>query len=162
MFQESIFQWSNSPTSKELSSVEGRTEMFTEKEVAYLRSQPLARLATVSLDAQPDVVPVGFEFDGEYFYIGGYDVTRTRKYKNVEQGSTHVALVVDDLVSVDPWNPRGIRAYGIAELVEREGYAGEGIYLRIEPRVSWSWNIEPASEDGFSVNKVIHERVAGR
>jgi hypothetical protein len=27
--------------------------MFTEKEIAYLKSQPLARIATVSLDAQP-------------------------------------------------------------------------------------------------------------
>ena len=44
---------------------------FTEDEVAYLKSQPLARLATVDADGQPDVVPVGFEFDGTYFYVGG-------------------------------------------------------------------------------------------
>jgi pyridoxamine 5'-phosphate oxidase family protein len=37
---------------------------FTEEEIAYLRSQPLARLATLDRDGQPDVVPVGFEFDG--------------------------------------------------------------------------------------------------
>jgi hypothetical protein len=40
--------------------------MFTEKEIAYLQSQPLARLATVSVDLQPDAVPVGFEFDGQW------------------------------------------------------------------------------------------------
>jgi Pyridoxamine 5'-phosphate oxidase len=29
---------------------------FSDEEVAYLRSQPLARLATVNKDGQPDVV----------------------------------------------------------------------------------------------------------
>ncbi len=134
--------------------------MFTEKEIAYLKSQPLARIATVSLDAQPDVAPVGFEFDGRYFYVGGHHFTRTRKYRNVQRASTKVALVVDDLVSVNPWSPRGIRIYGTAEIVERAGHVGPGMYLRITPTVSWSWNIEPAVEAGFPVNKSVHE--AGR
>jgi pyridoxamine 5'-phosphate oxidase family protein len=51
---------------------------FTEDEVAYLKSQPLARLATVDADGQPDVVPVGFEFDGTYLYVGGRAPERTR------------------------------------------------------------------------------------
>jgi pyridoxamine 5'-phosphate oxidase family protein len=131
--------------------------MFTEQESAYLKSQPLARIATVSLDAQPDVAPVGFEFDGRYVYVGGHTLTETRKYKNVQHGSTKVALVVDDLVSVNPWNPRGIRIYGIAEPVEHKGRFGPGVYLRIKPRVSWSWNIEPASEGGFAVHKIVHK-----
>ena len=37
---------------------------FTDEESAYLRSQRLARIATVAPDGQPDVVPVGYEFDG--------------------------------------------------------------------------------------------------
>lgn len=40
---------------------------FPTEEIAYLRSQPLARLATHSPEGQPDVVPVAFEFDGEFF-----------------------------------------------------------------------------------------------
>jgi pyridoxamine 5'-phosphate oxidase family protein len=40
---------------------------FTDQEVAYLRSQPVARVATVSADGQPDVVPLAFEFDGTLF-----------------------------------------------------------------------------------------------
>ena len=44
---------------------------FTEDEAAYLKSQPLARVATVDPDGQPDVTPVSFEFDGTYFYVGG-------------------------------------------------------------------------------------------
>jgi pyridoxamine 5'-phosphate oxidase family protein len=35
--------------------------VFTEEEVTYLRSQRLARLATVAPGGQPDVAPVGFE-----------------------------------------------------------------------------------------------------
>ena len=33
---------------------------FTEKEIEYLRGQPLGRLATVGRDGSPHVVPVGF------------------------------------------------------------------------------------------------------
>ena len=88
---------------------------FTEDEVAYLNSQPLARLATVDADGQPDVVPVGFEFDGTYLHVGGRAPERTRKFLNVKAGQVKVALVVDDLVSTDPWTPRFLRVYGTAE-----------------------------------------------
>src|SRR5688572_6050367 len=100
--------------------------MFTEKEIAYLKSQRLARIATVAPDGQPDAAPVGFEFDGTTFYVGGYNVTNTRKYKNVLSGQQKIALVVDDLPSVNPWQARGIRIYGTAALVEREGMLGGG------------------------------------
>lgn len=125
--------------------------MFTEQEVVYLKSQRLVRIATVSDDRQPDVTPVGFEFDGTFFYVGGRDIAHTRKYRNVKSGNARVALVVDDLVSVRPWSPRGIRIYGTADFVERQGYVGPGAYLRIKPEVSWSWNIE-----GPEIHKVIH------
>jgi len=97
--------------------------MFTPQEIDYIKSQPLARIGTVSDDSQPDVSPVGFEFDGEYFYIGGMNNQATRKYKNVANGNTKVALSVDDLKSVDPWSPRGIRVFGTAEIVERGLFA---------------------------------------
>ena len=116
---------------------------FTEEEIAYLRSQPLARLATVSADGQPDVVPVGFDFDGTYFYISGHgDTIKTRKFRNVLAGAAKVSLVVDDLASTRPWAPRFLRLYGTAEVVERDGYVGPGTYLRITPTISWSWNLD--------------------
>jgi pyridoxamine 5'-phosphate oxidase family protein len=114
---------------------------FTEEEAAYLRSQPLARIATVSPDGQPDVAPVGFEFDGTYLYVGGRAPERTRKFLNVKAGQAKVALVVDDLVSTDPWTPRGLRVYGTADLIERDGMFGPGAYMRITPEISWSWNL---------------------
>jgi pyridoxamine 5'-phosphate oxidase family protein len=135
--------------------------MFTEKEIAYLKSQLLARLATVAPDGQPDNAAVGYEFDGEYFYIGGRNLPATRKFKNVQKGNHKIALLVDDLVSVNPWRPRGIRIYGTAEIIEREGRLGPGSYLRITPLTSWSWNIEePAAAPGrLSMNKTHHRPI---
>ena len=124
---------------------------FTEEEVAYLTSQPLARIATVGADDQPDVAPVGFEFDGTYFWVGGRAPEKTRKYLNVKAGHTKVALVVDDLVSTSPWTPRFLRVYGTGELVERAGQFGSGAYLRITPDISWSWNLDgrPFGDDAL-------------
>jgi pyridoxamine 5'-phosphate oxidase family protein len=132
---------------------------FTAEEVSYLRSQPLARIATVSSDGQPNVVPVGFEFDGSHFYVGGMDPVRTRKFRNVEAGNVKVALVIDDL-STDPWTPRYLRVYGIAELVHHNGRFGPATYLRITPTVSWSWNLEGAAfnqDRGVRPRRTVHE-----
>ncbi len=124
---------------------------FTEDEVAYLASQPLARIATVGDDDQPDVVPVGVEFDGTYLWVGGRAPERTRKFINVRAGHAKVALVVDDLVTTDPWTPRFLRVYGTAELMERPGRFGPGTYMRITPEISWSWNLEgrPYGDDAL-------------
>jgi pyridoxamine 5'-phosphate oxidase family protein len=70
-----------------------------------------------------------------------------------------VALVVDDLVSLEPFVARGIRVYGHAEQpFDRVGLVGPGTYLRITPTVSWSWNLtgEPAGEDWYPSNKTVH------
>jgi pyridoxamine 5'-phosphate oxidase family protein len=116
---------------------------FTEEEITYLRTQRLARIATVAADGQPDVMPVGYQFDGTSFYVGGMMPVKTRKFRNVRSGNTKVALVIDDLVSVNPWTVRGMRIYGNAELIVRqEGQFGPGQYLRIKPTVSWSWNLD--------------------
>lgn len=122
--------------------------MFSPKEIAYIKSQRLARIATVSKDGQPDVAPVGYDFDGEYFYVGGHFLFKTKKYKNI-QTNPKVALVIDDLESVDPWKPRGIRIYGTADVVTRQGYLGAATYIRIRPDAKWSWSVEaPAFKEG--------------
>jgi pyridoxamine 5'-phosphate oxidase family protein len=137
---------------------------FTDEELTYLQSQRLARIATVAPDGQPDVAPVGFEFDGTYLYVGGMDLARTRKFLNVEAGNPKVALVVDDLVSTQPWTPRYLRVYGTAELVERQGQFGAAPYMRITPIISWSWNLEglPFSHDReVVVHRTVHEAPVG-
>jgi len=130
--------------------------MFSENEIAYLKSQRLARIATVAADGQPDAVPVSFEFDGRYFYVSGRNPTHTRKYRNLRAGNNKVALVVDDLESVQPWKPRGIRIYGTAEFVEWEGRFGLKTTMRITPHTSWSWGIEPHVEGFTGMHKVVH------
>jgi pyridoxamine 5'-phosphate oxidase family protein len=134
---------------------------FTEEEGAYLRSQPLARVATLCADEQPDVVPLAFEFDGTGFWVGGTGepVLRTRKFRNLRAGRCRVALVVDDLVSLDPFIARGVRVYGEAgEPVERVGLVGPGFYFRITPTVSWSWNMagEPVGETWYEMRRATH------
>jgi pyridoxamine 5'-phosphate oxidase family protein len=133
---------------------------FSEEEVAYLRSQRLARIATVATDGQPDVAPVGFEFDGTYLYVGGFDPAKTRKFRNVQAGNTKVALVVDDLVSADPWTPRFLRIYGTGDIVERPGQFGPAPYLRITPAISWSFNLDgqPFTHGrGTSTQRTVHQ-----
>lgn len=116
--------------------------MFSDTEKAYLKSQRLARIATVSAALQPDVAPGGFEFDGEIFFVGGVDLKRTLKFRNVDAGNRKVSLVVDDLEVVQPWKPRGIKVHGTAEIVERTGQLGRGVYLAIRPSRYWSLGIE--------------------
>ena len=124
--------------------------IFSEKEIEYLKSQRIARIATTAVQSegsvQPDVVPVGFDFDGEYFYVGGINLLKSKKYKNVLKNNK-VALVIDDLKTVDPWDPRGIRIYGTADIVTRQsGYMEQtpdpqADYIRIKPEKKWSWGI---------------------
>lgn len=133
---------------------------FSDEEIAYLRSQRLARIATAAADGQPDVVPVGFEFDGTRLYVGGIDPVRTRKFRNVRAGNSKVALVIDDLVSAQPWTPRYLRIYGEAELVERQGQFGPATYMRITPTLSWSFNLEglPFTHDHeVKIRRTVHD-----
>ena len=138
---------------------------FSEKEIEYLKSQHLARIATAAQSSveesiQPDVVPVGFDFDGEYLYVGGLNILKSTKYKNVLKNNK-VAIVIDDLKSVDPWDPRGMKIYGIADIVTRQGGYMESTghsnpqYIRISPKKKWSWGIEePVFVEGrFNVKR---------
>jgi pyridoxamine 5'-phosphate oxidase family protein len=118
--------------------------MFNKAESKYLKSQYLVRIATATPAGKPNVAPVGFEFDGKYFYTGSVKqeiLKSTPRYRNVKNGNKKVALVVDDLISVDPWTPRGIRVNGIADIVVRKGEFGEGEYIRVKPKLTWSWGL---------------------
>ena len=134
---------------------------YSTPEIEFLKSQRLARIATVSKEGQPEVVPVAFEFDGRYFYVGSHSqdiFLRTRKYKSVRDGNVRVGLVIDDLESVDPWKPRGVKLFGTAEVVERNGMFGPGKYLRITPKISWSWGIPGLKvKKGEWSHKTVHE-----
>lgn len=122
---------------------------FTKDEVEYMRTQPVGRIGTAGPDGQPDAVPIGIEYDGEYFYVGGgLQPERTRKFLNVAAGNDKIVLLWDDLVTTSPWTPRFLRVYGRGELVQHKGMFGQGTYLRVTPTVSWSWNLEALPFDG--------------
>lgn len=120
---------------------------FTELELAYLTSQPLARLATVAADGTVQNSPVGFFVNTELASvdIGGFHLGRSRKYANVRT-NPQVALVVDDLVSRDPWTVRGIEFRGTAAALAdvdppRPGMSRE--LIRVTPRRIISWGLDP-------------------
>jgi len=76
----------------------------------YLKSQRLARIATAVSTTRrirkPDVVrlPVRFDFDGEFPYVGGMNLLKSTKFRNVLKNNKF-AIVVDNLKSIDPWDP---------------------------------------------------------
>jgi len=130
--------------------------MFSKEEVEYLKTQRLARVATASKKGVPEVSPVGFEFDGKYFWVGSHSkeiFSHTRRYRNITGGNNIVSLVVDDLVSLDPWRPRGIKVSGSAEVLDHEGIFGPGKYIRISPRVTVSWGVEPSKDRRPSIKR---------
>lgn len=129
--------------------------MFTDKEREYLKSQRLARIATVSKRGRPDVAPVIFMLDGDRLVIPSIDMEKTLKYKNIRNGNALVAVVVDDVESARPFRPRGIKMHGTAELAEREGALGYGLNIVVTPLRVWSWGIDRESfEDGKPLLRV--------
>jgi pyridoxamine 5'-phosphate oxidase family protein len=120
---------------------------FTPREIEYLQSQPLGRLATVGSDRQPHVVPVSFRYNPAFdsIDISGHDFAKRKKYRDV-LANPKVAFVVDDLASVQPWRPRGIEVRGEAEVLETGGQSVRPFFdaemFRIHPRRINSWGID--------------------
>ena len=124
--------------------------MFSQAEIDYVNSQRVCRIATVSQKGEPEVSPVGIQFDGKYFYVGSHNpdfFPKTRRYRNITSGNNRLSIVLDDMVSIEPWRPRGIRIQGRAEVVDNEGIFCKRKYFRITPAVSMSWGLEPNQYD---------------
>jgi len=123
------------------------TVTLTEAERSYLESQPLARLATVDASGAPQNNPVGAFLDevtGDVV-IGGHAMGTTRKFRNV-QANGQVALVVDDLVSRDPWTVRGLEIRGTAVALQDVDppmpFMSREV-IRITPTWVASWGVDP-------------------
>jgi pyridoxamine 5'-phosphate oxidase family protein len=110
--------------------------VFTDLELEYLRSQPLMRFASASLSGRPDVATVAFSVEGDEIVTAGFDIARTVRYKNI-QANPQATVVIDDLASVQPWSPRGIKVRGRASIDQ----APTGERFRIKPEVIWSWGV---------------------
>ena len=120
--------------------------VFTQEEIQYLNSQRLGRLATVGPAGQPHVVPLAFRYNPEHdtIDISGHDFAKRKKWRDVHK-NPKVALVVDDLVSTQPWKPRGIEIRGEAEVLHSGGktvnpYFNDEMF-RIRPKRIYTWGL---------------------
>jgi pyridoxamine 5'-phosphate oxidase family protein len=122
------------------------TELTT-AQIEYLASQRLGRIATSGRDGKPHVVPTSFRYNPDLgtIDIGGHHVATTKKYRDV-QANPAAAIVVDDLVTVDPWTPRMLEIRGRAEAVPSGGgHLGPGFgdaFIRLYPENVNSFGIE--------------------
>jgi pyridoxamine 5'-phosphate oxidase family protein len=120
---------------------------LSSKQIEYLANQRLGRLATVGTDHKPHVVPTSYRYNAELgtIDVGGHHVATTKKYRDV-QANGWAAFVVDDLVSVEPWQPRMLEIRGRAEAVPTGGsHLGPGFgdaFIRIHPEKVNSFGID--------------------
>ena len=120
---------------------------LTRPQIEYLQGQLLGRIATTGADGKPHVVPTSFRHNADLgtIDIGGHHVATTKKYRDV-QANPWAAIVVDDLVSTDPWTPRMLEIRGRAEAIVTGGAdLGPGFgdaFIRLHPEKVNSFGIE--------------------
>jgi pyridoxamine 5'-phosphate oxidase family protein len=118
---------------------------FSAKEIEYLQSQRLGRLATINAAGEPHVVPVGFRYNAglDAIELGGRFFGRSKKFRDM-QGNPLVAFVVDD--DRGPGQIRGIEIRGRAQVFTSGGeevLAGaDSEFIRILPTRIVSWGID--------------------
>ncbi|WNG86841.1 PPOX class F420-dependent oxidoreductase [Mycobacterium sp. ITM-2016-00317] len=123
---------------------------FTTFEIEFMEQADVGRLATIQPDGTPQNSPVGFTFNDRLgtIDIAGYQMSRSRKFRNIAQNNK-VAFVVDDIPSRDPWRVRCLEIRGTAEQVlldepprEPNGEPLDGAVIRITPRRVISFGID--------------------
>ena len=113
--------------------------VFREAELRYMvGGHQLARIATVGADGTPHVVPVAWIYNAarDTIDVGGHGLERTKKFRDVAR-TERAAIVIDDLASTDPWQPRGIEIRGRGEAI-----ALPTPLIRIHPERIVSWGLE--------------------
>ncbi|TNC27736.1 PPOX class F420-dependent oxidoreductase [Amycolatopsis alkalitolerans] len=120
--------------------------MFTEAEIDYLTAQGLGRLATQQPNGTLQVSPVGFTYnpDEKAIDIRGYNMSRSRKFRNIAANSK-VAFVIDDRPSLEPMRVRCLEIRGTAEALTGtavpDGHLDDAV-IRIHPERIISFGIE--------------------
>lgn len=120
---------------------------LTEIQIKFLAGHRLGRIATAGSDGKPHVVPTSFKYNTELgtVDVGGMHVGTTKKYRDV-QANPWAAIVIDDVVSTDPFTPRMLEIRGRAEAVSGGGdHLGPGFggaFIRIHPTKINSFGIE--------------------
>jgi len=136
--------------------------VFTEKELEYLKSQRLGRLATINPRGYPQNSPVGFRYnpDLDVIEIGGRFLSQSQKFKNILKNPA-VAFVVDDVQP--PWKVRGVEIRGDAVTLPTGGkeifganYQADEAIIRITPRQVIGWGLE--TEQYKARNRKVNRR----
>ena len=129
---------------------------FTTFEIDYLNQADLGRLATIQPDGTPQNSPVGFAYNAELgtIDIAGYEMAKSRKYRNVATND-RVAFVVDDVTSRDPWRVRCLEIRGTAVQAESSGAP----IIRVIPRRVISFGIDDQRTEPHEL--VAHVRNVG-
>lgn len=122
--------------------------VFTPAEIAYIKTQPIGRIATVGPNGKPHVVPVGFRYNPEQDSIdigGRAGLTRRKHYRDLVRNHK-VAFVIDDIPSMNPWTIRGIEIRGEAEILASGGQTIQPFFgpdmIRIHAQRFVTWGIE--------------------
>jgi len=117
---------------------------FSAEERAWLASQKLGRLATVSPSGVVGNAPVTyFVRSDDTIEIGGMHMGDTRKFRNVQAGS-RVAFVVDIVDTTQGWHPIYLEIRGTAEALSDVEPPGNGFsreLIRIHPDWVKSFNL---------------------
>jgi pyridoxamine 5'-phosphate oxidase family protein len=124
--------------------------VFTDKELARLREARLARIATVSPDGQPHVVPLTFTVNEaeDAVDVGGFGFGTSKKWRDALR-NPKVTFLLDE--------SSGGEAYGIELRCTAEVHetGGDGInprfpgfdpqFLRLRPHRIVTWGVEVRS-----------------
>ena len=113
---------------------------FTPSEITFLSQRNLARIATVGQDGTPHVTPVGmwtYNAAENAIDVRGHELEKTKKFRDVAH-SRRAAIVIDDLLSTDPFHPRAVEVRGHAETI-----TDPEVLIRIYPNRIISWGTDP-------------------
>ena len=122
--------------------------VFSAKEIEYIATQRLGRLATANSKGGLQNSPVGFRYnpDLDVIEIGGRNMSQSQKFRNIQK-NPNVAFVIDDVLP--PWSPRGIEIRGTARTAPSGGkeifgdrYNADPAIIRITPQQIISWGLE--------------------
>jgi nitroimidazol reductase NimA-like FMN-containing flavoprotein (pyridoxamine 5'-phosphate oxidase superfamily) len=108
---------------------------FSEKQKAFIASQGVLRLNSLTADGQIHSVPVCFAFDGRNFYV--HCANRTAKrWRNLKKNNT-ISVELDSYT--DDWSGnKGILVYGKAMFLEPgQEEQGKGMSLLREKYVQY-------------------------
>jgi pyridoxamine 5'-phosphate oxidase family protein len=137
---------------------------FKQHEIDFLRQADLGRLATIQGNGMPQNSPVGFTYNEQLgtIDIAGYQMSKSQKFRNIARNA-HVAFVVDDIVSRDPWRVRCLEIRGTAEQSEiapAQGAAGDHLdaaIIRITPRRIISFGIDDQDTEPHQLTADIRD-----